>query len=245
VGVARQYSGTLGKTANFQVAVSMHEVRSEGAAVLNWRLYLAESWIEGRQRRTEAGIPEDVKFQKKRELALEMIDQARGWNLADRIVVADAGHGDLTAFREGLENRQLRYAVGVQSNTGVWPEPPRPGKLTPKQIGRPPSALHYGKQRPVSAEEAALQAQGWKKVRWREGSKGWLESRFWPGRAQPSHGFYEGRDAGKEVWLLVEWPATTAEPTKYSSAICPPITAFVAWYKSPKPHGRSSKTTNS
>jgi len=61
------------------------------------------------------GIPEDLKFQKKWELALEMIDQVRGWNLADRIVVADAGYGDVTAFREGLEKRQLYYAVGVQS----------------------------------------------------------------------------------------------------------------------------------
>jgi SRSO17 transposase len=128
VGVARQYSGTLGKTANCQVAVSMHEVCSEGAAVLNWRLYLPESWTGDAQRRAEAGIPEDVKFQKKWELALEMIDQARGWNLVDRIVVADAGYGDVTAFREGLEGRRLRYAVGVQSNTGVWLEPPLPHK---------------------------------------------------------------------------------------------------------------------
>ena len=215
VGVARQYSGTLGKTANCQVAVSLHEVCTEGAAVLNWRLYLPESWTEDAQRRAEAGIPEDVKFQKKWELALEMIDQVREWNLADRIVVADAGYGDVTAFREGLESRKLRYAVGVQSNTGVWLEAPRPRKLKPKQRGRPPSALHYGKQRPVSAKEAAHGAQGWKKVRWREGSQGWLESRFWAGRVQPSHGFHEGREAGKEVRLLIEWPATTEEPTKY------------------------------
>jgi SRSO17 transposase len=156
-----------------------------------------------------------VRFQKKWELALEMIDQAREWNLADRIVVADAGYGDVTAFREGLESRKLRYAVGVQSNTGVWMEPPRPRKLKPKQKGRPPHALHYGKQRPVPAKEAAQQTPGWKKVRWREGSKGWLESRFWAGRVQPSHGFHEGREAGKEVWLLVEHPTATAEPTKY------------------------------
>jgi SRSO17 transposase len=215
VGVARQYSGTLGKTANCQVAVSMHEVCTEGAAVLNWRLYLPESWTEDAQRRAEAGIPEDVKFKKKWELALEMIDQVRQWDLADRIVVADAGYGDVTAFREALESRNLRYAVGVQSSTGVWTEVPRPLKLGPKETGRPPSALHYGKQRPVSVREAAQQAQGWKKIRWREGSKGWLQSRFWAGRVRPSHGFHEGREAGKEVWLLVEWPDKAEAPTKY------------------------------
>jgi SRSO17 transposase len=215
VGVERQYSGTLGKTANCQVAVSLHEVCTEGAAVLSWRLYLPESWANDPQRRAEAGIPEKVKFRKKWELALEMIDQARGWELTDRIVVADAGYGDVTAFREELEKRKLRYAVGVQSNTGVWVEPPRPRKLKPKQAGRPPSVLHYGKQRPVSVKEAAQQAQGWKKVRWREGSKGWLESRFWAGRVQVSHGFHEGREPGKQVWLLVEWPDKTAPPAKY------------------------------
>jgi len=160
VGVERQYSGTLGKTANCQVAVSLHEVCTEGAAVLNWRLYLPESWANDPQRLAEAGVPEEVKFRKKWELALEMIDQARGWELTDRIIVADAGYGDVTAFREQLEKRKLRYAVGVQSNTGVWVEPPRPRKLKPKRIGRPPTASHYGKQRPVAVKEAAQQAQG-------------------------------------------------------------------------------------
>jgi SRSO17 transposase len=151
-------------------------VCAEGAAILSWRLYLPESWANDPQRRAEAGIPEDLRFRKKWELAVEMIDEARGWELTDRIVVADAGYGDATAFREELEKRKLRYAVGVQSNTGVWVEPPRPRKLKPKQTGRPPSASHYGKQRPVPVKEAAEQAQDWKKVRWREGSKGRLES---------------------------------------------------------------------
>jgi SRSO17 transposase len=135
--------------------------------------------------------------------------------LRDRIIVADAGYGEVTWFREQLEKRKLRYAVGVQSNTGVWVEPPRPRQWKPKRIGRPPSAWHYGTQRPVTVKEAAQQAQEWKKVRWREGSKGWLKSRFWATRVQPSHGFHEGRDPGKEIWLLVEWPEKTGEPTRY------------------------------
>ena len=215
VGVARQYSGTLGKTANCQVAVSLHEVCAQGAAVLSWRLYLPASWTAEPQRRAAAGIPEQVQFRKKWELALAMIDQVRDWGLAERIVVADAGYGDVTAFREELEKRHLSYAVGVRSNTGVWLAPPRLRKLTPKQTGRLPRALHYGKQRPVSVKQAAQQAPGWRKVRWREGSRDWLESRFWAGRVRASHGFHEGRQPGKEVWLLVEWPDQSAEPSKY------------------------------
>jgi SRSO17 transposase len=215
VGVERQYSGTLGKTANCQVAVSVHEVCHEGAVVLGWRLYLPESWAQDAQRRREAGIPGNVEFGKKWQLALELIDQARGWGLSDRIVVADAGYGEVTAFRQALEERKLPYVVGVPSNAGVWLEPPRTKKRKPQKMGRPPTVLHYGKQRPIAVKDAAQQATGWKQIRWREGSKGWLESRFWADRVQPSHGFHEGRTPGKEVWLLVEWPEEQKEPTKY------------------------------
>src|SRR6202048_1193425 len=109
-GVDLHSSGPLGKTANCQVAVSLHEVCTEGAAVLNWRLYLPESWATDPQRRAEVSIPEEVTLRKKWELALEMIDQARSrWGLGPRIVVADAGYGDVTSFREELETRKLRY----------------------------------------------------------------------------------------------------------------------------------------
>src|SRR5256885_4488635 len=92
-------------------AVSLHEVCTEGAAVLSWRLYLPESWANYPERLAEAGVPEEVKFRKKWELALEMIDQARGWKLTDRIVVAEARYGDGTALREELEKRKFPYAV--------------------------------------------------------------------------------------------------------------------------------------
>src|ERR1700675_2717096 len=88
VGVARQYSGTLGRTGNCQIAVSLHEVCTEGAAVLSWRLYLPESWANDPQRLAEAGIPEEVKFRKKWELAVEMIYEARGWDFTDRIIAS-------------------------------------------------------------------------------------------------------------------------------------------------------------
>src|SRR6202011_2518856 len=81
VGVERQYSGTLGKTANCQVAVSLHEVCTEGAAVLSWRLYLPESWTSDPQRRAEAGIPEGGGLRKKWERAAGMGRPARGGEL--------------------------------------------------------------------------------------------------------------------------------------------------------------------
>jgi SRSO17 transposase len=216
VGVARQYSETLGKTGNCQVAVSVHHVGKQGNMPLGWRLYLPESWAHNTERRTEAGVPEEVVFRKKWELALETIDQVRGWGVPDQVVLADAGYGDATGFREGLEQRGLAYAVGVTPQVGVWLQPPKLAVPEAKPMGRPPSAVRYGTQRPVMAQEAALKAKGWKKVRWREGTKGWLESRFWAARVQTSHRYQDGRPPGKPVWLLVEWPEAEDGPTKYS-----------------------------
>jgi SRSO17 transposase len=215
VGVERQYSGTLGKVGNCQVAVSLHQVGEQGSTVLGWRLYLPESWAKDRKRREEAGIPDEVVFKTKWQLGLDMIDQVRAWGLPNRIVVADAGYGDTTELREELEARHLPYVVGVSSATGVWTKAP-PAEV-PRYQGRgaPPTRFAYGKQRPISAQGAAAQARGWKTIRWRQGSKGWLESRFMALRVQPSHGFVRGQPPHREVWLLIEWPESEKEPTKY------------------------------
>ena len=215
VGVARQYSGTLGKTANCQVAVSLHQAGGEESTILGWRLYLPESWTQDAQRRAEAGIPAEVKFQTKWQLALELIDAAQAWGLRCGVVLADSAYGEVTEFREGLAARQLPYAVGIPSTLGVWTRPPRLHKLKARGRGRPPSVYHYGEQRPCAVREVAEKARGWKHVRWREGTKGWLQSRFYACRVQPSHGFHEGQPPHPEVWLLVEWPPGEKEPTKY------------------------------
>jgi SRSO17 transposase len=112
VGVARQYSGTLGKTGNCQIAVSVHHVGEEGNAPLGWRLYLPESWANDAQRRLDAGIPAEVEFRPKWELALNIIDQIRGWGLAvpsqhmwmDRRLSADIMYSQagLSYMKEGL-----------------------------------------------------------------------------------------------------------------------------------------------
>ena len=120
VGVARQYSGTLGKTANCQVAVSLHQMGAEESTILDWRLYLPESWTQDAPRRAAAGIPAEVKFQTKWQLALAMIDEARQWGLRCGVVLADAGYGEVTEFRQGLEARHLPYALGIPSTLGVW-----------------------------------------------------------------------------------------------------------------------------
>lgn len=215
VAVARQYSGTLGKTGNCQVAVSLHHVGEQGNAPLAWRLYLPEEWATDGQRRKDAGIPDEIVFRTKWELALDLIDEVRGWGLPDRVVIADAGYGETTEFRDGLEGRKLPYVVGISGKVGVWTKAPD-AKIPPHRgRGGPPTRYVYGNQRPTSVAEVALQARGWKEVRWREGTKGWLKSRFWATRVRPSHGFVRGQPPHKEAWLLVEWPQQEEAPTKY------------------------------
>ena len=215
VGVARQYSGTLGKVGNCQVAVSLHQVGDLGHAILGWRLYLPERWATDPARRQAAGIPDAVGFKPKWQLGLDLIDQARAWGLPDRCVVADAGYGDVTEFRDGLEARQLAYVVGISATVGVWTQPPKATVPPYRGRGQPPTRYAYGTQRPVAAREAAREATGWKTIRWRQGTKGWLASRFVALRVQPSHGFVDGAPPHKAVWLLGEWPDAEREPTKY------------------------------
>ena len=213
VGVARQYSGTLGKTANCQVAVSLHQTGGGESTILGWRLYLPESWTQDPERRAEASIPDQVKFQTKWQLALELLDQAGGWGLRCGAVWADAGYGEATEFRQALETRQFAYALGIPSTVRVWTKPPRLRKAPGR--GRRTTVYQYGDQRPWAVREVAEKARGWKQVRWREGSRGWLESRFYAGRVQPAHGFDEGDPPHKEVWLLVEWPPGEKAASKF------------------------------
>lgn len=227
VGVARQYTGTLGKTANCQIAVSLHRSDARGSSPLGFRLYLPKTWTEDPDRCHAAGVPEDVEFQTNWRLALELIDEALGWGLRKPpAVLADAAYGDVTAFREALEKRELPYAVGISKSLAVWPEPP--GGTVPawNGKGRPTKCMRFGDHKPLSVKELAVKNQTrFRTVTWREGSQGKLSSRFWAQRVQSAHGWSNGRAPGKEIWLLVEWPQGEPEPVKYYFCDVPKTTS--------------------
>ncbi len=124
VAVHRQYSGTLGKRANCQVAVSLHAAGVQGSSAIAWRLYLPAAWAQDQERRRKVGVPDKISFRKKWELALDLIDLALSWGLPPRVLLADAGYGDVTDFRRGLERRGLQYAVGITNQVRIWVEPP-------------------------------------------------------------------------------------------------------------------------
>lgn len=219
VGVTWQYCGVLGKEANCQVAVSVSLANKTMSVPAAWRLYLPEGWARDPKRRAAVGVPRKVPFLKKWEIALEEIDALLEEDLPPAPVVADAGYGDVTAFRDGLTQRGFSYAVGIRGETTVWP--PGQGPLPPKGYGgrgRPPSRVRRGADhQPVSAKELArrLPKKAWKTIRWREGTKGTLASRFAALRVRPAHRDELRSEARPLEWLLMEWPTAEAEPTKY------------------------------
>lgn len=161
VGVARQYSGTLGKVANCQVTVNCHYAERTLAWPVASRLYLPQRWCDDTERRTAAQVPTEVRFQTKAEIALDLLDHARAWQVPHACVVADADYGDNPAFLNGLDTRGEHYVVAVRANFSV--------------------VLARKADAPVlRADEilSALPRWQWQTIRWREGSAGWLRAKF-------------------------------------------------------------------
>jgi SRSO17 transposase len=113
VGVARQYSGTLGRVDNCQVAVSLHLASEAGSGCIALRLYLGKEWTDDRARMTKVGVPANVSLETKWQIALKQIDGALAAGVQKHLTLADAGYGDIGEFRAGLRERGLRYAVGI------------------------------------------------------------------------------------------------------------------------------------
>jgi len=219
VGVARQYCGVLGKQDNCQVAVTVSLVNPSVSIPSAYRLYLPESWATDRVRRRAAGVPDTIAFAPKWAIALSEIDALLEDDLPRAPVVSDAGYGVVTAFREGILARGLSYAVGVSSETSVWP--PGQGPVPPRAgsgRGRPPTRYRRSPRRsPVSVKVLAqsLPASDWKAVRWREGTQGTMQSRFARLRVRAAHRDARSAPPREPEWLLVEWPRGESEPTKY------------------------------
>lgn len=215
VGVARQYCGVLGKTDNCQVVVSLSMANATMSIPVAWRLYLPELWAKEKALRQAGGIPDEVGFLTKWEIALQQIDAQLADDLPRAPVVADAGYGVITAFRDGLRARRLSYAVGITRDVGVWAPGTEPLPVPAYQgRGRPPvRRLRDAQHQPVSVEELAkaLPKKAFKTVSWREGTKGRMTSRFAALRVRTSHG-----DRLRDLeWLVIEWPEGRAEPLKY------------------------------
>ncbi len=208
VGVQRQYTGTVGKVANCQVAVSLSLATRTEHVPVDFELYLPKSWTEDPARRAEARIPDEIGFRTKPDIALAMIRRAKTDGLPPGVVLADSAYGDSSNFREQIRLLDLDYAVGVHATTKVW------------RI----DSLARRRGAALSVKKLALQLgrKKFRSVMWRDGTRGPLWSRFARLRIVTEHD--DGWDPAhrEDLWLLIEWPDNEREPTKYTLSSLPP-----------------------
>jgi SRSO17 transposase len=210
VGVAPQYCGVLGKTANGQVAVTLQYVDPYHAWPVVGQLYLPEAWCDDPARRKRAKVPKEVSFQSKPEIALRLVDWAKLAGVPFGIVVSDSSYGDNPTFLSGLETRKQAHLVAVHCDFGVRlpdeiakaAKEPLPAK---KKSGRPRKHPHPAQLAPIRRADTLLANQSeesWSTITWRRGSDGMLSKRFFALRANRAIGDW----TGPEGWLLGERP---------------------------------------
>lgn len=228
VGVARQYCGALGKTANCQVAVTAALWTGVRAWMVGARLYLPEEWLTA-DARARARIPSSVRFQEKWRLATTLLQQVRASRLTVTAVVADAEFGNNATFRRTLHRAQLPYALGVASDVKVFlgtpvlkAPPPQPGKGRPRTRRLLPPDTQAIEARAWAATQGPRQ---WRLVSWRNGTNPPWRARFCAIRVTPAHDWRERRLA-PEVWLLCERDLGAEPRTKYYLVHLPPTASL-------------------
>ena len=236
VGAARQYCGQLGKEDNCQVAVSLSLANGHASLPVAYRLYLPQEWAGDRERLRKVGVPEDIDFKTKHEIALEQLRWACEAGLPRGVVLVDAGYGNNSELRADITALELTYVAGILSNTTVWA--PGTGPLPAKKWsgrGRPPKLLQRdAKHRPVSVKELALglPKSAWRTIKWREGAAEPLSSRFARVRVRVARRDFKLAESRPEEWLLIEWPKGEREPTKYWLSTLPEDIASALWIRS-------------
>lgn len=208
-GVQRQYTGSAGKIANCQIAVSLVLATRTQHLPIDMDLFLPESWTEDPVRMNKSHVPIDIGFRPKWQIALDMVERAMLADIPLGVVNADAWYGTIPAFRGGLAARGLLYTVDINATTEVT-------QLSEEgeEIGSVLSVLHLARTLPASA---------YRTVTWRQGARKTLSSRFARIRI-----CVHGRDSAepKEQTLLVEWPNGEAEPTHYTLSTLPKSTTL-------------------
>jgi SRSO17 transposase len=221
VGVARQYTGTVGKVENCQIGVFLAYVTGQCRVLIDRRLYLPASWVSDKARREKAGVPKQVKLRTKPQLALEMIQQALQGGLSARWVTCDDAYGRDCAYRDGIEALGLQYVCEVPCNTTVHLEAPTAHSEGRRSASKPRTTSSKAKQ----VQNLEDQVKQWRYIEVREGTKKpiashWAALRVRPHRrktpgpicpipVEPVHLLIERRDDGKHKYYLSNAPEDT------------------------------------
>lgn len=227
VGVHRQYVGTTGKLENSQVAVFSVYASSYGRVFYDSRLFLPEKWARDDERREQAGVPEDLKYKTKIELASDQIDQARADGLPIKWVTADSFYGVSFALRQELIDANLRFVMATRSNTKMYKERPKilvpsPAK-GPRSVGRPRTRKRIvGEQYRADELAKSFAASDFKRISIGEGTKG-PKCYDWAARRVAIY----HRDKGtQDLWLLVRRSIKHPSQMTYFLASAPATTSI-------------------
>jgi len=217
-GVKRQYSGTLGKIGNCQIAVSLHAVGERGTLPLGWALYLPEEWCSDGERRRKAKVPERVVFETKPQLARTLVERTAGWEIPQAPILADCAYGDDSALRTKLDALEREYVLAVSAQISVYgPEtvfavPERNGEVGRRRsVARPDR-----KPESVRALAEQLPRRAWTRLPCRTTPAGEdVSSRFAFVRVVATHPVRTDCLPPRWEWLIIEWPDGADAPSDY------------------------------
>jgi len=227
VGVKRQYCGRLGKVDNCQVGVFLGYTRGSNRTLIDRRLYLPEDWALDEERRKKAKVPEEVTFQTKAQLGLEMVNEAIQRGVPFGWIGMDCHYGEQPWLLEKLSDLSVIYTADVPCDTRVWLEcpqteiPPRKGTR-----GRPPSKMkvNEGEPNPVEVQKIAQQLpqNAWQRLFLRDTERKQLWCRLAALRVYPVW----DKLPGPQHWLLIRQNEGEQE-LKYQLCNAPALTPML------------------
>ena len=256
-GVARQYSGALGKIGNCQIAVSVQMVTDHASCAANWRLFLPEKWDEHtvkdpdakariKAKRTRCQIPDHVRHRTKTQLALDQLDQLTGpdgWGLPKLPVTADCAYGDATELRLALGQRGFDYVLAVSEDLSAHPGDAELVEDCPGSRGPWPKPHYPDKPVSVKALATAVGRAAYTELTWRNGSRktkdnpdAAMTGTFLTLPVRPANrAIPKNPDGSLPLELLiVQWDEDQDEPTDYWISNLPPDTDLTTLVRTAK-----------
>jgi len=234
VGVAAQYCGSVGKIANGQVGVYLGYASRKGYSLIEGQLFMPDEWFEEEhaERGVVCGVPEDLVYQTKPEIGLDLLKKAvkRG-NFPFQWVAADALYGDSPAFRDGIDALGKWYFTEIKNTTPIWRTQPKVHVPKWKGRGRRPTRLRLcaANKHPLQVKQLVrgIPKKDWVQATIKEGSKGPIVCDFAFLRVTESR----GNLPAKELWLILRRNLDDPSVIKYYFSNAPADTPLIEFVR--------------
>jgi len=228
-GVQRQWCGKIGKKENCLVTVHLGYATGDFHCLLDGDLFLPESWAEDRPRCREAGIPDEVDYRPKWQVALDVFDRSQENGVVFDWLSFDEGYGGKPLFLQGLDDRDQPFVGEVPTTFTGWIHPPRVtdrpfhrprgrGRKTPRIVSGSPQASSV---KNLLKHSPALRDQPWTRYHIKDGEKGPI---VWEAKQTRITIKDEDGLPGIELHLVVARNALDADEVKFFVSNAPPET---------------------